>query len=130
MSSPNPLPTAPYTVQLTVTSLPLPSGNSAQASISVVVTDTTGTVQAPVLLVGTETPPWSFTAQLTPSSSAQGSLTATALDTNGATIGTVLSGSFSIPPAATFNSPSGFTVTPVTTTTSAAAAHVAAARGA
>ena|ERR1700729_363038 len=128
MSTPNPVPTAPFLVQINVTSLPLPTTNTAQASISVVVTDTTGTAQPAVVLVGTETPPWSFTAQLTPSATATGSLVATALDSNGATIGTALSGSFSIAPAATFNSPSSFSVTPATATVVAAAAHVAAAR--
>jgi hypothetical protein len=129
MSTTNPIPTAPYLVQLTVASLPLPTGNTAEASISVVVTDTTGTSQPAVALLGTETPPWSFTAQLTPSST-PGSLVATAVDTTGAVIGTALSGSFTILPAATFSSPSGFTVTPVSSSVTAAAAHVAAARGA
>lgn len=127
MSTPNPVPTAPYTVQINVTALPLPSTNTAEASINVVLTDTTGVAQASVSLFGTESPPWSFTAQLTPSTAA-GSLTAIAVDSNGATIGAVLSGSFTIAPAPTFSSPTGFSVTPVTATVAAAAQHVAAAR--
>ena len=118
---------APYLVQINISSLPLPSTNTAEASISVVLTDTTGIAQPAVNLVGTETPPYSFTAQLTPSTAA-GALTATALDTTGAAIGSALSGPFTILPAATFNSPTGFSVTPVTATAAAAAAHVAAAR--
>lgn len=118
---------APYLIQLTVSSLPLPTTNTAEASISVVITDTTGTSQPAVNLFGTETPPYSFTAQLTPST-IPGGLVATALDTTGAVIGAVLAGPFTILPAATFNSPTGFTVTPVTATAAAAAAHVAAAR--
>lgn len=127
MSTPNPLPTAPYLIQLTVNSLPLPSGNTAEASIQAVVTDTTGTVQAPVSLFGTETPPWSFIVQLTPSST-PGSISFTALDTTGATIGGVLTGPFTIAPAATFSSPLGFTVTASSATVAASALHVAAAR--
>lgn len=127
MSSTSPLPTAPYLVQLTVASLPLPASNAAQASIVATITDTTGNVLAPVTLLGTETPPWSFQIQLTHSTTA-GSASFQALDTSGAAIGLPLTGPFTIAPAATFNSPASFTVTAVTSSVSASAAHVAAAR--
>jgi hypothetical protein len=129
MSTPNPIPTAPYLVQLVVASLPLPAGSNPEAAISAVVTDTTGIAQNPVSLVGTETPPWSFVAQLTPSSTA-GSITFTPVDSTGAPVAgtTALTGPFTIAPAATFNSPASFTVTPVVNTAATAAAHVAAAR--
>lgn len=115
----------PVTVQVATTTTPLPSTNAAQASISVVVTDSSGAAQPAVVLVGTETPPWSFTTSVNPGT---GSVTGTALDTAGAVIGTPFTAAFTVTPAATFQAPTGITVTPVTGTVAAAAAHVAAVR--
>jgi hypothetical protein len=89
--------------------VPLPSSNAAQASISIVVTDSASTVYPAVVLTGTETPTaWSFTATY-----AAGAATAvaTALDTAGATIGTPASYPFTVTAkasAGTFNAPASF----------------------
>jgi len=119
-------PLIPVLVALTVTSTPLPAANAAQASISAVVTDSTGVAQSPVLLTGAETPtPWAFNTSVAPGA---GTVVFTALDTAGATIGTPFTLPFTIAAAATFNAPTGGSVTPVTNTVTSAAAHVAAAR--
>ena len=126
MSNTNPVATVPVLVALAVVSQLLPSSNSAQASISVVVTDSTGVAQPAVALTGDETPtPFAFQTNVAPGA---GQVVATALDTNGNPIGQPLTSAFSITPQATFNSPTGITVTPVTNTVAAAAAHTAAAK--
>jgi hypothetical protein len=95
------------------------------ASISVVVTDSSGTPQPPVLLTGSETPtPWAFSTSVNPGA---GTVVATALDTNGATLGAPITQSFTeagSPP--TFQPPTGITVTPVTASVAAAASVKAA----
>ena len=125
MSNTNPVPLIPVLVAIAISSLPLPSSNSAQASISVVVTDSTGVAQPAVALTGAETTPFAFQTNVAPGA---GQVVATALDTNGDPIGQPLTSAFSITPQATFNAPTGITVTPVTNTVAAAAAHTAAAK--
>ena len=103
-------------VNVTVTltkgpSVVTPSG-AAFKNTSVVVTDSTGVAQAPVLLTGAETPtPWAFTTSVAPGA---GTVVATDLDINGATLGTPISQAFTeagSPP--TFLPSTGITVTPV-----------------
>jgi hypothetical protein len=92
-------------------STPTPTG-AAFASTSVVVTDSSGVAQSPVLLTGAETPtPWAFTTSVAPG---LGTVVATALDVNGVTLGTPITQSFTelgSPP--NFLPPTGITVTPV-----------------
>jgi hypothetical protein len=114
----------PVLVQVGTTTTPLPTTNAAQASISCVVTDSSGSAQTAVVLTGTETPPWSFSTSV---NAGAGTVVCTALDTAGATIGTPFTGSFTITPAAIFQAPSSVTVTPATTV-AAAAIHAAAAK--
>lgn len=87
-----------------------PSG-AAFKNTSVVVTDSTGVAQAPVLLTGAETPtPWAFTTSVAPGA---GTVVATDLDINGATLGAPISQAFTeagSPP--TFLPSTGITVTP------------------
>jgi hypothetical protein len=119
-------PLIPVIVTVSVSAQPLPAANAAQASIAVVITDSSGIAQNPVLLNGSETPtPWSFATSINPGS---GSATATALDANGTPIGSPDVQSFSVTAQATFNAPGAISVTPVTSTTAALAAHTAAAR--
>jgi hypothetical protein len=116
----------PVVVAITTVTTPLPASNAAQASISIVVTDSTGAAQSAVLLNGNETPtPWAFTTSVNPGA---GTVTATALDTAGATIGTPLTSSFTVTPQAVFQAPSAITVSAQTSSVASAAAHVAAAR--
>jgi hypothetical protein len=88
---------------------------AAFASISVVVTDSSGVAQPPVLLTGVESPtPFAFTTSVAPGA---GSAVATALDVNGATLGTPITQSFTeagSPP--TFPQPTAITVTPTAST--------------
>jgi hypothetical protein len=94
-----------------------PTG-AAFASTSVVVMDSSGVAQTPVLLTGKEATPWSFTTSVNPGA---GSVVATDLDVNGAVLGTPVSQSFTeagTPP--TFLPTSGIVVTPVGTTASTA----------
>ena len=91
------------------TGTPLPPGNAAQASISVVVTDAASTVYPAVVLTGAEQPTaWAFGATY---AAGAGTAVATALDVNGATIGTPASYSFTVTgsgEATTFTAPAGF----------------------
>jgi hypothetical protein len=124
---PTPAPTLiPVQVTVAKVTASLPVANAPQASTSVVVTDSSGVAQAPVILTGTETPPWSFQTSINPGA---GSVVATDLDTNGKTIGTPLTAAFSVTAAAVYSQSSGITVTPVTSSVAAAAAHTKAARG-
>jgi len=88
------------------------STGAAFASTSVVVTDSTGVAQAPVLLTGAEATPWSFTTNVAPG---DGTVTATDLDVNGATLGTPVTQAFTEAGTApvTFLPSTGITVTPV-----------------
>lgn len=106
-------PLVPVIVALAVgTPINTPTGANF-ASISVVVTDSTGVSQAPVLLVGNESPtPWAFSTSVAPGA---GTVVATALDVNGVTLGSVITQTFTeagSPPQ--FSPPVGITVTPVT----------------
>ena len=100
-------------------SIPTQSG-AAFASTSVVVTDSSGTPQAAVLLTGVETPtPWAFSTSVNVGA---GTVVATDLDVNGVTLGTPISQSFTeagSPPA--FLPSTGITVTPVSAAVAAAA---------
>lgn len=119
-------PLIPVIVAVSTVTTPLPASNAAQASISVVVTDSSGAAQNAVILTGIETPtPWAFSTSVNPGA---GSVTATALDTAGATIGTPLVSAFTVTPQAVFQAPSAITVTAQTGTVATAAAHVMAAR--
>lgn len=108
MSSPAPVLVSGIAT-LSVTTQPLPSGNAPQASVSVVVTDSAGTVYPAVVLTGAETPtPWAYAATF---ASGQATAVATALDTAGATIGTPGSYTFNVAaatPPQTFSAPAGF----------------------
>lgn len=104
-------------VQVTVTLtqgalINTPTG-AAYASTSVVVTDSTGVSQPPVVLTGKELPtPFSFTTSVAPGA---GTVVATDLDVNGAVINGPVTQTFTeagTPP--TFAPTSGITVTPVT----------------
>lgn len=96
-----------------------PTG-AAYASTSVVVTDSTGVAQVPVLLTGKELPtPFAFTTSVAPGA---GTVVATDLDVNGATIGGPVTQSFTeagTPP--TFAPTAGITVTPTSNTVAVAA---------
>jgi hypothetical protein len=87
-----------------------PSG-AAFKNTSVVVTDSTGVAQTPVLLTGAETPtPWSFTTNVAPGN---GNVVATDMDVNGVALGLPISQAFTeagSPP--TFLPSTGITVTP------------------
>jgi len=100
------------------TSTATPTG-AAFASTSVVVTDSTGVAQSPVLLTGTESPtPWSFTTSVAPGA---GTVVATDLDVNGTVLGSPIIQAFTeagSPP--TFLPTTGISVTPVATATTAA----------
>jgi hypothetical protein len=90
------------------------------ASTSVVVTDSSGTPQAAVILTGAETPtPWAFSTSVAPGT---GSVTATDLDVNGAALSVQLVQTFTeagSPP--TFFPATGISVTPVTAAVALAA---------
>jgi hypothetical protein len=109
---------------LSVTSAPLPSSNSAQASNSVVVTDSAGTVYPAVVLTGAETTPWSWAATY---ASGTANAVVTALDTTGATIGTPLTTTFSVVAviAATFEQPTSIAFSANTASAAIAAIHSA-----
>lgn len=115
---------------LAVTTTPLPATNAAQKSVSIVVTDSAGTVYPPVVLTGAESTPWSWAATY-----ADGAATAvaTALDVNGATIGTPANLSFTVPVTvapATFEAPSAITSVLASTSAATAAVHAALKAGA
>jgi hypothetical protein len=126
MSTPNPVLVSGIAT-LSVTPQPLPSSNAAQASISVVVTDSAATVYAPVVLTGAETPTaWSYTATF---ASGQATAVATALDTAGNPIGAPNTISFAVTPAVTpqtFSAPTGFGFVAAATSPATAAIHQAA----
>jgi hypothetical protein len=95
------------------------STGAASAGTSVVVTDSTGVAQPPVVLTGNETPPWSFTTSAAPGG---GNIAMSDLDTNGALVGPLVNSAFT---AAAGTGPSGNNFLPSTgatfTPTSAAA---------
>jgi hypothetical protein len=126
MSTPSPVLVAVVATLSVSPGTPLPPANAAQASISVVVTDSAGTVYPAVVLTGAETPtPWSYSATF---ASGAATAVATALDINGATIGTPASYSFTVPaPAApaTFDAPAGFGVVAANASSAIAAIHKA-----
>jgi hypothetical protein len=93
----------PYIVTVEWNTEPSPPGVSAFRELSVVVTDSTGVAQPPVILDGGEIPtPWSFEAQVAPG---QGEIVVTALDVNGVVIGTPLKVSFAAGGPATYPKP-------------------------
>jgi hypothetical protein len=110
----------PVVVALTVTPNTPTSTGAAWASTNVVVTDSTGNAQAPVVLTGSENPPWSFQTSV---AAGNGTVVATAVDVNGATLATVSQTFTEAGTPPTFSSPTAITVTPV-----AVQAQVAAAR--
>lgn len=126
MSTPNPVLVSGLAT-LSVSTQPLPSSNAAQASISVVVTDAAGTVYPAVSLTGAETPvPWSYSATF---ASGPATAVATALDTSGNAIGSPVSLSFTVTPAAvpqTFSAPVGLGFVAAATSPATAAVHQAA----
>jgi hypothetical protein len=94
------------------TGVPLPPANAAQASISVVVTDAANTVYPAVVLFGTESPPYSYSATF---AAGAANAVASALDVNGAVIGTAQTYPFTVPApgvATTFTAPAGFSFVP------------------
>ena len=125
MSTPSPV-LVPGILAFAATTQALPSGSAAQASNSVIVTDSAGTVYPAVVLTGAETPtPWAYAATF---ASGAASAVVTALDVNGATInsGTV---SFTVTAAvapATFSVLTGATFTAAATSSATAAIHQAA----
>lgn len=87
-----------------------PTG-AAYASTSVVVTDSTGVAQPPVILTGKETPtPFSFTTSVAPGA---GTIVATDLDVNGGVLNTVSQAFTETGTPPTFAPTSVITVTPV-----------------
>jgi hypothetical protein len=126
MSSPSPVLVSGIAT-LSVATQPLPSGNAPQASVSVVVTDSGGTVYPAVVLTGAETPtPWSYAATF---ASGAATAVATALDTSGNPIGSAATLSFTVTPAVTpqtFSAPSGFGFVAAASTPATAALHKAA----
>lgn len=110
---------------LAVTTQPLPAGSAPQASVSVVVTDSAGTIYPAVVLTGAEQPlAWSYAATF---ASGAATAVATALDTSGNPIGSPASLSFTVTPAVptTFSAPSGFAFTAAATSSATAAIHQA-----
>jgi len=86
-----------------------PTG-AAYAGTSVVVTDSTGVAQAPVVLTGKETPPFTFQTSVAPGA---GTVVATDQDVNGATLSSVSQSFTEAGTPVTFAPTSGITVTPV-----------------
>jgi hypothetical protein len=112
---------------LAVTTQPLPAGNAPQASVSVVVTDSAGTVYAPVPLTGAESPtPWAYAATF---ASGAATAVATPVDTSGNPIGSPATLSFTVTPAVapqTFSAGTGFGFVAAATSPATAALHKAA----
>jgi len=99
---------------------------AAFASTSVVVTDSSGTLQPAVLLTGVETPTaWAFSTSVNVGA---GTVVATDLDVNGVTLGTVSQTFTEAGSPPTFLPTSGITVTPVSASIAEAAAKAAAKR--
>lgn len=94
-------------VQLIKTAAPLPTG-VVFGHTNVVVTDSANGVQT-FALNGSETPPWSV--KVGNVADGAGTVVATDVDSNGATLGTPVTQSFTTT-APTFPSTSGITVTP------------------
>jgi hypothetical protein len=91
-------------------SVPTSSG-AAFASTSVVITDSTGVAQAPVLLTGKELPtPWAFITSVAPGN---GTAVATDLDVNGVVLGTVTQTFTEAGSPPTFLPTSAIAITPV-----------------
>lgn len=90
--------------------IPSPTG-AAYASTSVVVTDSAGTAQTPVVLTGNETPTaFAFTTSVAPGA---GTVVAQDLDVNGAAMGSPVTASFTeAGTPTTFAPTSGISVTP------------------
>jgi hypothetical protein len=107
-------------------SINTPTG-AASAGTSVVITDSTGAAQAPVVLTGAETPtPWAFTTNVAVGA---GTVVTTDVDVNGATLGTPITQTFSeagTPP--TFSPTTAISVTPTASTAAVAAVRAAAKR--
>lgn len=98
------------TVALTQGAPILSPTGAAYANTSVVVTDSTGVAQPPVLLNGKETPPFTFQTSV---AVGNGTVVATDLDVNGATLGTVSQTFTEVGTPVTFAPTSAITVTPV-----------------
>lgn len=126
MSTPSPVLVSGIAT-LSITTQPLPSGNAPQASVSVVVTDSSGVPQAPVVLTGAESPtPWAYAATF---ASGPATAVATALDTSNNPIGSVATLSFTVTAAVapqTFSAPTGFGFVAAATSPATAALHKAA----
>lgn len=124
MSSTSPVLVAGIATLSVSTGQPLPSGNAAQASISVVVTDGGGTTYPAVVLTGAESPtPWSYSATF---ASGPATAVASALDTSGAVIGTPGSYTFTVTAAVapqTFTAPAGFGFVAAASSPATAALH-------
>ena len=101
-----------------------PTG-AAYLNTSVVVTDSTGVAQAPVLLNGTESPPFQFNTSVAPGA---GSVVANDMDVNGAVLNTVTQPFTEAGTPVTFAPTSGISVTPVAAAAALAAARAQAAR--
>jgi hypothetical protein len=113
---------------LAVASQPLPAGAAAQASISLVVTDAAGTTYPPVVLTGSESPPWSWAATY---AAGTASAAETDLDGTGKTIATAGPWSFSVAAGAaggTFIQGTGVSFVAASSSAAAAAAHAALAK--
>ena len=97
-------------VTRSTTAANLPTGLTFKGT-SVVVTDSSGTPQPAVLLTGSETPtPWQFSTSVAPG---VGTVVATDLASDGSTLGTPITQSFTeAGTPATFLPASGITVTP------------------
>lgn len=126
MSTPNPV-LVTGLATLSVTSTQLPSGNAAQASVNIVVTDSAGTVYSPVVLTGAELPiAWQYAATF---ASGPASAVATAIDTSGNSIGSPATLAFTVTPAVapqTFSAPTGFGFVASASSPATAALHKAA----
>jgi hypothetical protein len=109
---------------LTTLTTALPSGSAPQASNSVVVTDAAGTVYPAVVLTGAEATPWSWAATY---ASGDATGVVTALDSNGNTIGTSASYTFSVAPVvpSTYEAPAGISFIAASTSAATAAVHSA-----
>jgi hypothetical protein len=126
MSTPSPVLVPGIATLAVTTGIPLPASNAAQASNSVVVTDSAGTVYPAVALTGAETPnAWSYAVTY---ASGPASAVVTPLDTAGAVIGTPATYTFTVTPAApaaTFTAPAGFGFVAAATSSATAAIHKA-----
>jgi hypothetical protein len=107
----------PVSISITKgTPIASPTG-AAFASTSVVVTDSTGVAQAPVLLTGSESTPWTFATSVAPGA---GTVVATDLDVNGASLGSVSQTFTEAGSPPSFAPSVGIVVTPVAASAAAA----------